>query len=386
MSEILSSSDDDNDYFNSNLINISDEYIANNNDSENETKKNILDLKKLHQRSQYSVQKNIDTKHDLFTCNFSLNDEYLAIGTSNGNINLYYNQFFNKKADDSETVENYKLAYTLQDNSYDNLPVTCLKFRPSSISDNNHILLAGYSNGMISHWHVESKSKIFSIQQENNQIFGIDYSKDGKTFATCGMKPIINIYDEATKSLISHLDASANANAVAHSSRVYSLKFDPKDVNILYSGGWDNTIQIWDLRMKLSVRSIYGPHICGDAISIHPNKNILLTGSYRPNNPLELWDISSGKVIHQDEWYGSNESSQMLYAATFSNDGAYFAAGGVGNKLGQARLYNATTFEPIDYVEFNDAPIYSLEFNHSSTELAIAPGNTQFFTVLKLKI
>lgn len=33
-----------------------------------------------------------------------------------------------------------------------------------------------------------------------------------------------------------------------HSNRVFSVKFDKDDENLLVSGGWDNTIQIWDLR------------------------------------------------------------------------------------------------------------------------------------------
>jgi COMPASS component SWD3 len=54
-----------------------------------------------------------------------------------------------------------------------------------------------------------------------------------------------------------------------HSNRVFSIKFNPDDENILLSGGWDNTVQIWDIRAGASVRSIFGPHICGDAMDIY---------------------------------------------------------------------------------------------------------------------
>lgn len=53
-----------------------------------------------------------------------------------------------------------------------------------------------------------------------------------------------------------------------HASRVFALKFNPTEPDILISGGWDNTIQIWDMRVAYSVRSIFGPHICGDAVGI----------------------------------------------------------------------------------------------------------------------
>ena len=46
-------------------------------------------------------------------------------------------------------------------------------------------------------------------------------------------------------------------------------------MQVLVSGGWDKTLQIWDLRVHRSVRSIYGPYVCGDSIDIQGN-NILV--------------------------------------------------------------------------------------------------------------
>ena len=50
---------------------------------------------------------------------------------------------------------------------------------------------------------------------------------------------------------------------------------------MLSSGGWDNTVQIYDIRKKGPVGSIYGPHICGDAIDYYNDGFTLMTGSYR---------------------------------------------------------------------------------------------------------
>lgn len=35
-----------------------------------------------------------------------------------------------------------------------------------------------------------------------------------------------------------------------HSSRVYCVKYDPVENSRLVSGGWDDTIQIWDDRLS----------------------------------------------------------------------------------------------------------------------------------------
>jgi hypothetical protein len=53
-----------------------------------------------------------------------------------------------------------------------------------------------------------------------------------------------------------------------HSNRVFSCKFMPSDQNMILTGGWDNTVQFWDIRVGAAVRSLYGPHICGDSLDI----------------------------------------------------------------------------------------------------------------------
>lgn len=117
---------------------------------------------------------------------------------------------------------------------------------------------------------------------------------------------------------------SQGSTTAGHSNRIFSMKFHPTDENVIISGGWDNTIQIWDLRVKHSVRGIYGPHIAGDALDIQGDE--ILTGSWRPDSPLELWDYASGKRKCVVPWNQSAIRTEpcFLYAAQFSKVGYYF--------------------------------------------------------------
>lgn len=56
-------------------------------------------------------------------------------------------------------------------------------------------------------------------------------------------------------------------------------------------------LQFWDDRTPHAVRHIYGPHICGDALDIDAVHNHVITGSWRKNNVLQIWDITSGSKI-----------------------------------------------------------------------------------------
>jgi len=65
------------------------------------------------------------------------------------------------------------------------------------------------------------------------------------------------------------------------------------DDSILLSAGWDKTILIWDIRTKKSVDFIFGPEICGDSLDYYDNK--ILTGSFRDNKQIQLFDLRNLK-------------------------------------------------------------------------------------------
>lgn len=79
-----------------------------------------------------------------------------------------------------------------------------------------------------------------------NHLYALDYQHDGLAFATAGKDTIIRLYDESTKSIISEF--RGGGSHPGHSNRVFALKFSKDDPNLLVSGGWDNTLIMWDIR------------------------------------------------------------------------------------------------------------------------------------------
>lgn len=57
----------------------------------------------------------------------------------------------------------------------------------------------------------------------------------------------------------------------SHSNRVFCIKWHPEDVNLFYSGGWDKSVFMWDVRTKTAVKNIYGYYIGGQAIDVKGN-------------------------------------------------------------------------------------------------------------------
>lgn len=94
--------------------------------------------------------------------------------------------------------------------------------------------------------------------------------------------------------------AGGGSGEPGHNNKVFAVKFDKEDENMLISGGWDNNVKVWDLREPSPVRSIYGPYVCGDALDIHDG--YILTGSWRGDKQLQMWDFGTCEFIEDILW------------------------------------------------------------------------------------
>lgn len=253
---------------------------------------------------------------EVFAVKFSYDSKYIASGLGDGSIRV-----LNQSTGHTHVLGMGRVGH---------MPVTSLRFRPvTTASKTKNVLLAVDADGVAKHWHVTSGKCLHTITAEgDNQLFAVDYRTDGTMFATAGSDKHIRIYDEATKSLVQSMTGGIPHVTVGHSNRVFSLKFVPDSSNILVSGGWDSTVQVWDTRVGHSVRSIFGPFVAGDAVDVHGD--VILTGSNRPENALQTWSLGSCKLIEDIPWNadGSKRDRSMLYAAQFSRDGKLIAAGG----------------------------------------------------------
>lgn len=310
-----------------------------------------------------------DNTSEVFCVRFSPDGKFLAAGCGDGAIRVF-------------NVSTGKLSYNLQSGSNTALPTTAIRFRPvTATTRTKNVFLAANAVGAVQHWHMTSGKCLHSMDDETNQVYALDYNVDGSKFVTAGKDTVLRYYDEATKTLVSSLRGGNSRMieaASGHSNRIFSCKFVPSDDNILVSGGWDNTIQIWDVRLGVAVRSIYGPHICGDALDVVGNE--ILSGSWRPNNQLEIWDLRAGQKTIDIPWNTSTFTTGpacMLYAAQFSKDGngRYIAAGGSG--LNEAKFFDhANSNSVIGTVTGLTRGIFALDFSPDNCKVAIGGGDS----------
>ena len=113
-----------------------------------------------------------------------------------------------------------------------------------------------------------------------------------------------------------------------HSNRIYCVKFDALNENIIYSGGWSSYVVINDIRCKgdEKVADIFGPYICGDSIDTTLRDNQLLIGSYGKDHYLNVYDtrnLTEITKIEEIKWgnsFGKEDFSGFIYSTKFWNN------------------------------------------------------------------
>jgi WD40 repeat protein len=198
----------------------------------------------------------------------------------------------------------------------------------------------------------------------------LDYSPDGKLFATAGKNARILIYRSDTNSLYLEIEATDEETddviKAGHHQRVFALKFHPQHKDIFVTGGWDRAIKVWDLRTGGTVASIPGPYICGDSIDIQGSE--ILTGSWKAKDALQVWDMGSGK---QSEMLTlGNGVPQFIYGIRFCDAGRVVAAGGSGTN--STHIIKRGSQEVLGVVSGGGRPVQALSTNRSG--LIIASG------------
>ncbi|XP_069703951.1 WD repeat-containing protein 5 homolog [Periplaneta americana] len=213
-------------------------------------------------------------------------------------------------------------------------PIMCIRYHPVK----TEVFYAASADGAVYICNAENGDFSRYIQEEDNEINTVDISVNAALIATGGKDGAVRLYDTDTAEILmiyqkALKDTSTDALKF-HRMRIFALRFHPTMTETFVTGGWDDMVKIWDIRVKNGcIRNIRGPHICGDAIDL--KENVVLTGSWIVAGSLQLWDIGSAKLIETVK--PSNRPTtldgEFLYAVQYFDGDPYgemVCAGGSG--------------------------------------------------------
>eukprot|EP00775_Hariotina_reticulata_P008682 gene8682-8863_t len=226
------------------------------------------------------------------------------------------------------------------------LPETCLgavtavRFRPQVVasggtgSNSSSLLLVAKGSHLIQ-VHPGSNSVVNVVNEQHNNINNVAVRQDSQFHATCGSDTVVRVYEESRKQPLLHLTAGDGKTCCGHSNSIFGLCWKPDDPQVLLSAGWDGTGQVWDLREGHSIRSFAGgSYVCGDALDAHGST--VLTGSWKDEHALQLWDFGSGRLLTNLPFFQSQPGACRVYGARFGPANSamkrFIIAGGSGHK------------------------------------------------------
>jgi len=250
-----------------------------------------------------------------------------------------------------------------------------IRWRPKLSSTKDRLLVSAGIDGNINYWSPITGKLIHSIKadKKRSDLFCIDYTRDSAKLAAAGRRRCIKIFDDEKQVLSSKLRNKGQVVNPGHSNRIFALRFDEAGKQIV-SASWDMTVKVWDINSGTVARSIYGPEISGDALDIHGD--VVITGSHRSKEALQLWSLSYGKLIDTIEWDPEkpNDSSQLLSAQFEKSGNRFIVACGSGRN--EARVFEKRMDKSYAFsCGIVDLPSACSSVDFSSKENLIAVGS-----------
>lgn len=215
--------------------------------------------------------------------------------------------------------------------------------------------------------------QLVKLNEFDNQIFALDYLEDGTIFASAGKDTKIRIYDEETKEIRGILQ-TIQWQSPGHNNRIFSLKFvNSDDPNTLISGGWDNNLHFWDLRTNKTYATIFGPSISGDSIDY--KGGVVVTGSHRSKDYIQLWDYKTKNKIQEVSWeYGYQSEGAYIYTLQYPKKGGEFLVAGCTG-LNEAKIFDVYNgYKPIAKISDLKKGIYSVDCANNGGKIVMAGG------------
>lgn len=276
-------------------------------------------------------------------------------------------------------------------------PVMSMRFQPNK--ENKLLLRVATADGEINLFDLKTKQSRATVQEKDklngdkqNSTLAMDISEDGQTWATGGSDRIIRIYNtsDAKGSKVKELRGSMGDPG--HANRICAVRLNVSKPGLVASAGLDGTVMLWDYRSSSPspFARINDVEVCGDAIDY--DGNTLLTGSWRPAQQLQIWDLRSPDTFRDVKWKkpapkpsgGGGRWSKVrdaivgstnVYGAQFVRSGPLkdgIVAGGTGsNEIKVFKPITEENCDPIGSLKVTSG-VHGLHVNSAGTLIGVA--------------
>jgi WD40 repeat protein len=280
-------------------------------------------------------------------------------------------------------------------------------FTDVAFSPDGKYLVAANGDRTVTIWDRASHQVQRVLQEHNDPVWGVAYSRDGLIAAACGnvfraqQACEVRIWNGKTGQLVKSLPVSVNV--------VWSVAFSP-DGHLMATGGGDMQkapveLEVWDTRTWKVLHKLTGHRLGVDSVTFSPDGQSLASAAN--DGVVKVWDVRTGRCtrtlpLEGGEkcvwWLAYHPDGQSLATAgtrsltiwslatgkklrdlpghfgeirqvAFHPDGQRLASGG---RDGTVRIWDVPTGLEILTLREHDGPIEGVAFSPDGRQLATA--------------
>jgi WD40 repeat protein/Tfp pilus assembly protein PilF len=209
-----------------------------------------------------------------------------------------------------------------------------------------------------------SYKEIAKLIGHDRTVTSLAFSPDGVYVASGGFNNTIKIWEVSTGREI--------ATLLGHQNGLNSLCFSP-DGRHLASGGEDETIKLWELSGRDKFFTLIGHQNEITTIDFSPDSEYLASGDY--DRQIKIWNLSTGKVDAT-----LTDFEDAIDTLSFSPDGRQLAAGSFDNKI---KAWDVTGERKALTLSIDNEIVSSLSYSPDGKFLATG-GSDKFINIWEL--
>ncbi|HEY9853738.1 MAG TPA: WD40 repeat domain-containing serine/threonine-protein kinase [Leptolyngbyaceae cyanobacterium] len=216
-----------------------------------------------------------------------------------------------------------------------------------SIITSTTVTISATSDTLIYTW-----KDVYSLTGHLSSVSTVAISPNGKIIASGGFDNTIKLWNLQTGELI--------CSIMSHSKPVLAVAFNP-DGKLLVSGSVANSIKLWDLSTQSLIRAFTGhsESVVSLSVDISPDGQMIASGS--DDQKVKIWQLSDGKLLH------TFKDSRGFNAVTFSPDGKMIAVGSSDNSV---KLWNLVSGELVNNFTGHTRDVNAIAFSPNGKILA----------------